>query len=84
MRGGGETGCDVRGKQAAVCVHVNTQGGDFRGDEAYFALQSLSTWVQVFSLPPLSAPGQQKHDHGPEMTGSPRVAWGNSVRVLFA
>jgi hypothetical protein len=25
MRGGGETGCDVRGKQAAVCVHVNTK-----------------------------------------------------------
>jgi hypothetical protein len=35
MRGGGETGCDVRGKQTAVCVHVNTQGGGFRGDEAY-------------------------------------------------
>jgi hypothetical protein len=27
MRGGGKTGCDVGGKQAAVCVHVNTQGG---------------------------------------------------------
>jgi hypothetical protein len=40
MRGGGETGCNVGGKQAAVCVHVNTQGGGFRGDEAYFALQS--------------------------------------------
>jgi hypothetical protein len=40
MRGGGETGCDVGGKQAAVCVHVNTKGGGFRGDEAYFALQS--------------------------------------------
>ena len=34
MRGGGETGCDVGGKQAAV------QGGGFRGDEAYFDLQS--------------------------------------------
>jgi hypothetical protein len=40
MRGGGKTGCDVGGKQAAVCVHVNTQGGSFRGDEAYFALQA--------------------------------------------
>ena len=30
MRGGGETGCDVGGKQAAVCVHVNTQGGGFK------------------------------------------------------
>jgi hypothetical protein len=40
MRGGGETGYDVGGKQAAVCAHVNTQGGGFRGDEAYFALQS--------------------------------------------
>jgi hypothetical protein len=30
----------VGGKQAAVCVHVNTQGGGFRGDEAYLALQS--------------------------------------------
>ena len=34
--GGGITGCDVGGKQAAVCVHVDTQGGSFRGDEAYF------------------------------------------------
>ena len=40
MRGGGVPGCTVGGKQAAVCVHVDTQSGGFRGDEFYFALQS--------------------------------------------
>jgi hypothetical protein len=38
MRGGGETGCDVGGKQAAVCVHVNTQGGSL------FVLFALLVW----------------------------------------
>ena len=30
----------VRGYQAAVCVHVDTQSGCFGGDEADFALQT--------------------------------------------
>ena len=46
MRREGE--CEVGGKRDATweasrqpsCVHVNTQGGSFRGDEAYFALQA--------------------------------------------
>ena len=37
---GGKRDATWEAKQAAVCVHVNTQGGSFRGDEAYFALQS--------------------------------------------
>ena len=41
--GGGVRGCEVsrrsvRGHQAAVCVHVDTQSGCFGGDEADFAL----------------------------------------------
>ena len=43
--GGGVRGCEVsrrsvRGYQAAVCVHVDTQSGCFGGDEADFALQT--------------------------------------------
>ena len=42
---GGVRGCDtsgrsVRGYQAAVCVHVDTQSGCFGGDEVDFALQT--------------------------------------------
>ena len=42
--GGGVRGFEVsrrsvRGYQAAVCVHVDTQSGCFGGDEADFALQ---------------------------------------------
>jgi hypothetical protein len=32
--------CSVRGYQAALCVHVDTQSGGFDGDEANFALQT--------------------------------------------
>ena len=43
--GGGVKGCkvsrpSVRGYQAAVCVHVDTQSGCFGGDEADCALQT--------------------------------------------
>jgi hypothetical protein len=34
------TRCHVFGYLAAICVHIDTQSGCFRGDEALFALQS--------------------------------------------
>ena len=40
--------------------------------------------VEALQLQAAAASAVARKKVAPEMTGSPRVAWGNSVRVLFA